>query len=98
MPLSDSQSSGDLTFTDSTSGKVKRLRKSSRARVAPCNVSGKLRGEWREAVVHVIEDEKTVKRAYDALRAKYGWQMRLTDLVSTLGGRIGRRAMLEIEI
>jgi len=33
-----------------------------------------------------------------ALRAKYGWQMRLVDFFSRLTGRYGRRAILEIEV
>jgi PPOX class probable F420-dependent enzyme len=36
-------------FTASDSGKVKRLRRSSRARIAPCDARGTPRGPWREA-------------------------------------------------
>jgi hypothetical protein len=32
------------------------------------------------------------------LRAKYGWQVRLGDLVSRLTGRMERRAWIEIEV
>jgi len=32
------------------------------------------------------------------LRAKYGWQIRLTDLLSRLTGRIRRRAWIEVEL
>jgi hypothetical protein len=32
------------------------------------------------------------------MRAKYGWQMHLTDLLSRLTGRIRRRVWIEIEI
>src|SRR5262245_48403379 len=75
-------------FTDGRSAKVKRLRNSSRARVAPCDYRGDPRGEWTEALAKVVADDALESRAYEALRSKYGWQMRLLDLFSTLGGRI----------
>jgi PPOX class probable F420-dependent enzyme len=85
-------------FVAGDSGKVKRLRNSSRAQVAPCDARGRLIGEWASARARIVNDVVTVDRAYAALRAKYGWQMRLTDLLSRLSGRHGRRAILEIEV
>lgn len=97
-PVWFAASDGKLyVFTASDSGKVKRLRRSSRARVAPCDVRGRLRGPWTEAQARALDDPKTIERAYAALRAKYGWQMKLTDLLSHLSGRYDRRTMLEIE-
>src|SRR5215469_8433447 len=37
-------------FTGSESGKVRRLRRSSRARIAPSDARGLVRGEWHEAL------------------------------------------------
>lgn len=85
-------------FTAGDSGKVKRLRNSSRAEVAPCDVRGGLRGEWLPATATLVEDEATEERAYRALRAKYGWQMRLTDLGSRLTGKIGKRKVIEVRL
>jgi PPOX class probable F420-dependent enzyme len=85
-------------FTAGSSGKVKRLRNSSRARVAPCNGWGKLQGEWIDASARVVDDPETVRRAYAALRSKYGLQMWLTDFFSRLSGRIDQRAIVEIEL
>jgi hypothetical protein len=85
-------------FSAGDAGKVKRLRNSPRARVAACDVRGKLLGEWHEARGRVVDDAQTVERAYAALRAKYGWQMWLGDLASRLTGRYARRAILEIEL
>lgn len=85
-------------FVAGDSGKVKRLRNSSRAQVAPCDARGRLIGEWANARAWIVDDVATVDRAYAALRAKYGWQMRLTDLLSRLSGRYDRRAVLEIEV
>ena len=55
-------------------------------------------GEWFEGTGHRVEDDATERRAYATLRAKYGWQMRLLDFVSTLTGRINARAVLELKI
>jgi uncharacterized protein len=85
-------------FTAGDSGKVKRLRNGSRARVAPCTVRGKLLGDWQDARARIVADAATVARAYRALRDKYGLQMWLTDLSSRLTGRYSRRAVLEIEL
>jgi len=44
----------------------------------------------------VITDPERERRAFEALRAKYGLQMRVLDLASWIGGRIGRRVVLEV--
>ena len=85
-------------FTAGESGKVKRLRHSSRARVTPSDARGHVRGEWREASARIVTEPRSIERAHAALRSKYGWQMRLADLLSRLTGRINRRAWLEIEL
>ena len=85
-------------FSEATAGKVKRLRNDPRARVAPCNVSGRRRGEWIEARASRVESVDVEATAYRALRAKYGWQMRTVDAFSRLAGRIDGRAILAIEL
>jgi len=85
-------------FTEARAGKVKRLRNDDRARIAPCNARGGLRGAWIPARAHVVADDAVAAAAYDALLAKYGWQMRVTNFFSRLAGRIEGRAVLEIEI
>ena len=85
-------------FTAGDSGKVKRLRQSSRARLAPSDARGQVLGAWRDAVARIVTEPRTIARAHAAVRAKYGWQLRLADLVSRLGGRQQRRAWIEIEV
>jgi PPOX class probable F420-dependent enzyme len=82
--------------TAGDAGKVKRLRHSSRARVAACDMRGRLRGPWRDVAARLVNEPAEIGRAHAALRAKYGWQMRLLDLFSWLGGRIQRRAWIAI--
>jgi len=85
-------------FTDGTSYKVKRLRRDPRVRVAVCGVAGAVRGEWLDGRGRIVEEQDLVQRAYAALDAKYGWQKKLLDLGSWLGGRIDRRAMIEVTL
>lgn len=84
--------------TDGTSAKVKRLRASQRVRVARCNVRGTVSGDWFEGHGRIVADRALIERAHAALGEKYGWQMRLLDVGSTLFGRIGRRAYLELSL
>jgi PPOX class probable F420-dependent enzyme len=85
-------------FTAGDSGKVKRLRRSSRARVAPCDARGTVQGVWRDASARIVTDVGMIARAETALRTKYGWQKRLLDLGSRLTGRICHRAWIAIEL
>jgi PPOX class probable F420-dependent enzyme len=84
-------------FSEATAGKMKRLRNDSRVRVAACNVGGRVHGEWIPGRGRRVDESDTVRRAYDALLAKYGWQMRATNFFSRLAGRIDGRAVVEIE-
>ena len=84
-------------FTAGESGKVKRLRHSPRARVAPCDARGEVRGAWWDGTARIVSEPGVIARAHAALRAKYGWQGWLGDLFSRLTGRMRRRAWIEIE-
>jgi uncharacterized protein len=79
-------------------GKVKRLRHSSRALVAPSDARGGVRGPWRDAAARIVSDPIVIERAHAALLAKYGWQARLLNIVSRLVGRIRKRAWIEVEL
>jgi len=85
-------------FSAGDSGKIKRLRRSARVRVAPSDARGGIRGEWREATGGLVTDRALIERARASMRAKYGWQLRLLDAVSRLTGRVGRRAWIEIDL
>jgi|SRR5690242_1811551 uncharacterized protein len=85
-------------FTAGDSGKVKRLRHSSRARIAPSDARGNARGEWWDAQARIVTEPRVIERAHAAMRAKYGWLARVGDLFSRLIGRLPRRAWIEIEI
>jgi PPOX class probable F420-dependent enzyme len=85
-------------FTLTDSGKVKRLRHTARARVAPSDGRGRVLGVGHTATARVLIEPVATERAHAALRRKYGWQLRVADLLSTLTGRIRRRAWIEIDV
>lgn len=84
-------------FCAGNAGKVKRLRNSPRARIAACDMRGRILGPAFDTLAYLVDDHEEEARAYAALHAKYGWQMRLTDFFSRLTGRIQRRRVLRIE-
>jgi PPOX class probable F420-dependent enzyme len=85
-------------FSEARAGKMKRLRNDSRIRVAACNVRGKVHGDWISGTARRVDDPAVQAAAYDALLAKYGWQMRVTNFVSRLAGRIEGRAVIEMAL
>jgi hypothetical protein len=87
-----------VIVTAGASYKVRRLRADPRVRVAACDARGRLRGPWHAGRGRVLDDAAHASRAHRALRGKYGWQMLALDVFSRLGGRIHRRAFLEIAV
>ena len=85
-------------FTLGDSGKVKRLRHTAKARVAPSDSRGRVQGAARAATARLIAEPAVIDRAHGALRAKYGWQMRVADLFSGLTGRARRRVYIAIDV
>jgi len=85
-----------VVFTLRDSFKVKRIRRDPRVMVAPCGVFGAVSGDWVDGTCHLVEDRGREARAYQALDAKYGWQMRLGTWMRRLVGGLERRVILEI--
>lgn len=84
-------------FSAGNAGKVKRLRNFSESRIAACTVRGTLTGEWLDTKAYVLESPEDEKTALEALRRKYGWQMKIGDFFSILTGKMGRRAYIRID-
>lgn len=85
-------------FSESKAGKVKRLKNSSKAKIAPCTAHGKITGEWQETQATITSDKAEIERAYGALKAKYGWKLSLLNLFSRIAGKYHKRAMIRVEL
>jgi hypothetical protein len=85
-------------FSEGDAGKVKRIRATGQVRLAACDLRGGVRSEWLAGRGRIVAEPARIECAYAALHRKYGWQMAIGDFFSKLGGRYGRRAILEIEL
>ena len=83
-------------FSAGGAGKVKRLRNFAEARIAPCTVTGKVTGEAFEADAYLLESAEDEATALRALNQKYGFKMKLTDLLSALTGKKNKRTYIRV--
>jgi len=84
----------ELCFTtEAASGKVKRMRRDPRVRVAPCKVNGEMLGDWHDGQARFLSAEEipAVEKAYSR---KYGFQKMFFDLF----GRARRQQRIFIAI
>jgi PPOX class probable F420-dependent enzyme len=89
---------GLVVFTLRESWKVKRIRRNPAVAVAPCSMFGAVSGPWRDGTCRLVTDPAVEARAYAALEAKYGWQMRLGTLMRRIVGGMERRVILAITL
>lgn len=82
-------------YTLANAAKVKRVRHTPRVRVAPCDIRGRVKGEWVDARATILGPEGEA-RGHALLNAKYGWMKRFGDLFSRLRRR--KRAVISIEL
>ena len=87
-----------VVYTNARSGKVKRIRRDGRVRLAACDARGGLRGEWSEGRARLRDDSSARDRGLAAIRRKYGWQADLVLLGARLFGRYPQRAVIEIRV
>ncbi len=85
-------------FSAGDAGKVKRIRASSKVRLAACDVRGNVRSTWMEARAKIVADPALITEVRKALVSKYGLMMRLIDAMAGMTGRLHRRAYIEIEL
>ena len=70
-------------YTLANAGKVKRIRRHPRVRLAPCTMRGTVIGPWVEAEATIV-DATTAAHGHALLRHKYGWMKRIGDVFSRL--------------
>jgi len=82
--------------TGAQSGKIKRIRRNPKVRVAPCDARGNLLGEWVAAQAHIV-DEKTAETINQLLKKKYGLPKAFFDTVSRLSKAEEAVFVIELE-
>jgi uncharacterized protein len=83
-------------YTLADAWKVKRIRNNSRVRIAPCNMRGRLKGEWLDARARIVTAEKEEQLGHQLLDKKYGWQKRVGNLLSLFRKR--QRTVIAINV
>ncbi len=58
--------------TSDDTGKYKRIRNNKSVRIVPCDIKGKVKGEWINAEAKIIDEEDMQKKVYAMLEKKYG--------------------------
>jgi hypothetical protein len=85
-PLWFAEGDGVLYFyTVAHSYKVKRIRNNPRVRIAPCDLRGKVKGEWVEATARLL-DPAEARHADELLNRKYGLFKRALNLLAKIRG------------
>src|SRR5215471_3898486 len=74
-------------------GKVKRIRKTPRVRIAPCDARGKLKGEWIPGTARIAGPDEA-RMAHQLLDQKYGLLKKIGNAFSRLRKR--QRAVITI--
>jgi uncharacterized protein len=76
--------SGDVLYvrTADNSGKVKRIRREPRVRIAPCAGNGQLKGDWVEARAEISTDDAVNREAEMLANKKYGLIKWIFELIS----------------
>ena len=85
-------------YSFKNAGKVKRIRNVPDIKVATCNFSGKLKGDWIDARADLIDESEIIKFAYSILKSKYGIRFRIVDFFSWIVGRYYRRQIIRFSI
>ncbi|MFK8046838.1 MAG: PPOX class F420-dependent oxidoreductase [Halioglobus sp.] len=85
-------------FSAGNAGKTKRLRNFNQCRVAACTVTGTVTGDWIEGEAFLLDSPEEEQTALQALHRKYGWQMKMTDLLSRLSGKMSARTYIKVTL
>ena len=80
------------------SGKVKRIKNFPDVKVATCNFSGKLKGNWVDAKADLVYESENIKTAYTCLRKKYGIKFRIGDFFSWIKGTYHKRQIIKFSM
>ena len=69
-----------LVWTETDSGKAKRIRRDGKVRVVPSSASGEPVGEWVNATASADDSPEAVKFVSEKFKKKYGMQFNMFGL------------------
>lgn len=79
--------SNDIVYvvTRKNTGKVKRIKNNQNVRIAPCNFSGKIEGDWISGIAKFVEGDE-FQNAVKLRSKKYGLLAKLAGFLSSSKG------------
>jgi PPOX class probable F420-dependent enzyme len=78
-------------------GKIKRIRRNPRVRIAPSDRRGEAQGEWMDGQAEIHEATE-MQWVNDLVKRKYGLAKRLIDLRNKLLGREGMFVVIAVRL
>ena len=82
-------------YSLANAGKVKRIRNNPRVRVAPCDMRGKLKGDWVDARARMLDSQEAAN-GHRLLDRKYGLMKKAGNLFSKIMSR--DRVVIAIQV
>lgn len=73
-------------WTDTGTGKVKRIRRDGKVRIVPSTAAGEPLGEWIEANAAILDSTEEVKYTKDLFYEKYGWMFNMFAFLGKIRG------------
>lgn len=96
-PVWFAESGGTLyVYSLADAWKVKRVRNNPKVRIAPCDIRGKLKGEWVDGEARIVPNEGEAATAHKLLEKKYGWMKKIGSIWSRLRNR--KHAVIAINV
>jgi len=84
--------------TDDSTGKVKRIRRNPRVRVAPSHFRGKPKAEYIEARALLEASPGTVEKYHSKIYRKYGWQGTFTRFLQRFSRSKAKDVIIAIHL
>ena len=85
-----------FVWTESTSGKAKRIRRDGKINIVPSTGSGQPLGEWAQAVAKERPDVQSLKKVDNLFIRKYGFQKKMLALLGWL--RKAKYTVIEVTL
>ena len=73
-------------ITRELTGKVKRIKNNNQVKIAPCSLSGKLKGDWVLGTVSFISESET-SDVIKLVNKKYGFWSKIASIFTAKKGR-----------
>lgn len=73
-------------WTQSDSGKVKRIRRDEKVRIVPSTASGEALGQWMDTQAKVLKEAQEVQHTVSLFKKKYGVMFYMFRLLGKLRG------------